>query len=182
MQQLWPALVVATFLAPGAAAWGQLPSGPQSGDGIPALKVFAATGEHQDREVDYAAERGKKPTVYVFIRADKWDRPVARFLKHLDQALVKEGKEAQAVAVWLTDDKDMTKQYLPRAQQSLKLEATPLTCFLGGRAGPEGWNVNGEAHVTVVVAAGGKVKAAFGHRSLNETNVPEVMKALTGEK
>ena len=39
------------------------------------LKVFDATGPLKDKEVDYAAERKGKPTVYVFIQADKWDRP-----------------------------------------------------------------------------------------------------------
>ena len=82
------------------------------------------------------------------------------------------------VAVWLTDDADKTKDYLPVAQQSLQFQATALACFTGGKAGPEGWGGNADAHATAVVAAGEKVAATFGYRSMNETDVPGVRDAL----
>ena len=106
-------------------------SGPESGKKVPALKVFDATGANQDKEVDYVAECKDKPTVYVFVQADKWDRPMARFLRKLDESVRKESDDAYVVAVWLTDDADKTKTYLPRAQQSLKFQNTALTCFSG---------------------------------------------------
>src|SRR5438552_10181498 len=109
-------------------------SGPESGKPAAALKVFDATGPGKDKEVDYAAERKDKPTIYVFVQADKWDRPMARFLKRLDEVLQKEGQDSNVVAVWLTDNADQTKAYLPKAQQSLQLQATVLTCFTGDKA------------------------------------------------
>ena len=136
-------------------------SGPEKGSRVPALKVFDATGPHKDKKVDYAAERGKGATVYVFVRADAWDRPMARFLRKLDEAVRKE-KDAYVVAVWLTDSPDKTKEYLPVAQQSLQFQATPLTCFTGGRNGPKGWNVNPDARLTAVAAYRGRVAAVFG--------------------
>ena len=39
-------------------------TGPEKGAMVPALKVFDATGTHKDKEVDYAAERAGKPTVF----------------------------------------------------------------------------------------------------------------------
>jgi hypothetical protein len=159
-------------------AWsGDVPSGPEKGKGVPPLKVFDATGPHKDKEVDYAKERGTKPTVYVFIPADKWSRPVARFLKKLDEAVAKVDEDAAVVAVWLTDDIEKTKKYLPRAQQSLQFQATALTCLPGGE-GPKGWGINADAHATVVIAAKGRVAAVFGYRSVNETAVPTVRDAL----
>jgi hypothetical protein len=170
------ALSAVWLLAP--PAWGQdVVSGPDKGKPVPALKVFDATGPHEGKEVEYAAERKGRPTVYVFVRADKWDRPMARFLKGLDRAAAREGEDALVVAVWLTGDADKTKEYLPVAQQSLQFQHTALTCFLGGQDGPKGWNVNGEAHLTAVVAHRGKVAAVFGYRSVNETNVPAVRDA-----
>jgi hypothetical protein len=157
-------------------------SGPRPGDKPPALKVFDATGPRQGETVDYAAVRAGKPTAYLFVRADKWDRPMARFLKQLDEAAAKEGEDTFVVAVWLTDDVDKAKDYLPVAQQSLKLGHTALACFLGGAAGPEGWGLNPDAHLTAVVAAGGKVVKTFGYRSVNETDVPAVRDALRGAK
>ena len=121
-------VLAAVLLVP--PAWGQdVTSGPEKGKGVPALKVFDATGTHKDKEVDYAAERKGKQTVFVFIQADKWDRPMARFLKQLDEAVQKEVEGGYVVAVWLTDSPDKTKEYLPVAQQSLQFQSTALTCL-----------------------------------------------------
>jgi hypothetical protein len=161
------------------SAWGQdVVSGPEKDQKVPALKVFDATGPHQGKEVDYMTERKGKPTVYLFIQADKWDRPMAKFLRELENAIQKEAGDSFVVAVWLTDNVDKTKDYLPLAQQSLKFHLTALACFPGEKAGPKGWNVNADAHLTAVVANQGKVAATFGYQSINETNVPEVYKAL----
>jgi hypothetical protein len=171
-------LVLAGVLLPWPAQAQDVVSGPDKGKAVPALKVLDVTGANQGKEVDYARERQAKPTVYVLLRADKWDRPMARFLRKLEDDIVKDSADAYVVAVWLTEDVDKTKAYLPLAQQSLKFHATALACYPGPAAGPDGWNVNGDAHLTAVVAARGKVAATFGYQSINETNVPEVRKAL----
>src|SRR5262245_60157951 len=85
-----------------APALADIESGPAVGDKVAALKVFAVVGEHENKDVDYAAERKDKPTIYVFIQADKWDRPMARFLRALDKGVKKESEDAYIVAVWLT--------------------------------------------------------------------------------
>jgi hypothetical protein len=160
-------------------AWSQdIVSGPETGGKVPALKVFDATGPNQGKAIDYKTERKEKPTVYVFIQASKWDRPMARFLKELDKVAQKEGENVSVVAVWLTEDVRKTKQYLPLAQQSLQFQQTALTCFEGEKAGPKDWNINADAHATAVVANKGKVAAVFGYASLNETDAPAVEKAL----
>ncbi|HWY85717.1 MAG TPA: hypothetical protein VNX28_03280 [Gemmataceae bacterium] len=153
-------------------------SGPDKGKKVPPLKVFDATGPNQGKEVDYTAERKEMPTVYVFVQADKWTRPIARFLVKLDEAVLKEGRDASVIAVWLTDGPDKTKKYLPLAQQSLKFQTTALTCYTGDKSGPERWGINGDAHLTVVVTNEKKVAAVFGYISTNETAVPQVQKAL----
>jgi hypothetical protein len=174
-----PSLVVLplVFLASPVLAQ-DMDSGPKQGDKVPPLKVFGATGPRKGDEVDYAAERGEKLTVYVFIRVDRWDRPMARFLKTLDDAVQKEGEDSYVVAVWLTDDVTKTKDYLPVAQQSLQFQGTALTCFTGEGAGPKGWGINADAHLTAVVASGGKVAKAWGYQSVNETDVPAVREVL----
>jgi hypothetical protein len=150
-------------------------SGPAAGEQLAALKVYAATGEHKEKELDYRAERKDKPTVYVFV--NQWDRPAARFLKVLDGEIRKDADDAAAVAVWLTDDADATKEYLPKAQQSLQLENTALALH-AGKNGPDGWGLNDLAHLTVVVARGGKASASIAFVSVNETDVPKVREAL----
>jgi hypothetical protein len=170
--------VLPLLLAASMAAAQDVTSGPEKGGVVPPLAVFDATGLQKDKDVDYAAERGDKPTAYVFIQADKWDRPMARFLKGLDGVVQKVGDDTLVVGVWLTDDPAKTKAYLPVAQQSLQFQATSLTCFTEEKAGPKGWNMNADAAATVVVANRHKVAATFGYRSINETDVPAVRDAL----
>lgn len=171
-------LAIALLVVAVAARAQDVTSGPNKGDKVGALKVFDATGNNKDKDVDYAADRKDKPTVYVFVQADKFSRPIGRFLKELDKAVKKESDDAYIVAVWLTDDAEKTKEYLPRAQQSIKLETTALTCHTGDKAGPKGWGINGDAHVTAVVAHKGKVVGSYGYQSINETDVPGVTGAL----
>ncbi|HYT88115.1 MAG TPA: hypothetical protein VEL76_05300 [Gemmataceae bacterium] len=162
-----------------APVWAQdVVSGPDKGGKVPALKVFDVTGPNQGKAVDYKTERKDRPTIYVFVQADKWDRPMARFLKELDKIVQKEGENISVVAVWLTEDVRKTKQYLPLAQQSLQFQQTALTCFEGEKTGPKDWNINTDAHATAVVANKGKVAAVFGYASLNETDAAAVQKAL----
>jgi hypothetical protein len=168
-------LVLVIWTAPLLA---EVASGPAAGEKVPPLKVFAVTGEQENKEIDYAAERKDKPTIYVFVQADAFDRPMARFLKTLDNEIKNDSEQAYVVAVWLTDDKEKSKEYLPRAQQSVQLQNTALCVFPGEKKGPEGWNVNADARLTAVVVNKQKVAASFGYMSLNETDVAKVREAL----
>src|SRR5437667_4892304 len=165
-------LACVLLVAPAQAQ--DISSGPTKGDKAPPLMVFDATGMHKDKDVDYAADRKDKPTVYVFIQADKFSRPMNRFLKVLDGKVKEDlGEDAYIVAVWLTDKPDTTKEFLPRVQQSVQYENTALTCFTGEKTGPKDWNINADAHLTAVVANKGKVVTNFGYNSINETDVPK---------
>jgi cytochrome oxidase Cu insertion factor (SCO1/SenC/PrrC family) len=170
------AVALVTLAAAGRAAAQDVDSGPPKGEKLPALKVLALSGAQEGKEVDYVAERKGGPTIYVVVQGDKWDRPTHRFLNELGKAVKEHGEKAEVVAVWLTEDKDKTKEYLP--QIAKYYEATALTMYPGEKAGPQGWGINGDAHVTVVVAGKGTVAARFGYQSINETAVREVMQAL----
>jgi hypothetical protein len=164
------------------ALHGQVDSGPAAGSKVEALKVLTITGDDAGKEVDYATTRKDKPTVYVFIQADKFDRPVARFLKGLDEKLAKERTDVAIVAVWLTEDVDKTKDHLPKVQESMKLTQTTLTVYKGDKGGPNAWNVNGVAHLTAVIAHDNKVEASLGFGSINETDMPAVFKKIKPKK
>ena len=53
-------------------------------------------------KIDYAAERKDKPTVYLLIQSEHWDRPMARFIKAIDKELAEGKEKAEAVGVWIT--------------------------------------------------------------------------------
>ena len=133
-----------------------------------------ATGDDAGKEIDIADARKDKPTVLIFIDADQFSRPIARYLKTLDGAVNTIGNDARVFAIWLTGDQEKTKDYLPRAQMSLSLEATTLAQFPGAKSGPEGWAISDRAFVTTVVANQGKVTANFAYVSVNETDVRKV--------
>jgi hypothetical protein len=153
-------------------------SGPKAGEKVGPLKVFAVTGPVEGKEVNYAAERKDAPTVYLFVNAEKFSRPMARFLKTLDGKLGDVSDDAEAVAVWVGGDAGKNKEYLPRAQTSLKFDKTALTAFAGGAGGPNGWGVNNDAHLTVVLANKGKVVKSFAFVSVNATDVRPVLAAF----
>src|SRR5262249_52050558 len=89
-------LLLAFVFAPGTLR-AQVESGPSAGGKVEALKAVAATGDNAGKEVDYAAERKEKPTIFAFVRADRWDRPAARFLRALDQALAKDRNDVHII-------------------------------------------------------------------------------------
>ncbi len=153
-------------------ARAEVTSGPKAGAKVAILKVYAVSGEPKDKEVDYAALRKDMPTVYVFVSAKDFGRPMFRFIKKLDESL---GADAMVVAVWLTDDADKSKEYLPKISQYFK--RTALAVF-GEVAGPKDWAINPDAHLTAVIAHKGRVVKSFAYMSLNETDVPQVVETL----
>jgi len=159
-------------------SYGQLSSGPAVGSDVPALQVHAVTGPVTYTQVDYASQRGDQPTIYLFVPRDKWDRPIARFIKQLDQQAGEVHKDVLLVGVWLTDNPESTREYLPLAQQSLKLDRTALTYFHGDDYSPADWAINDRAHLTVVIANRKKVASTMSYVSVNETDVPKVLRAL----
>ena len=176
MMRLPLPLAVLAFVA--TLAHAAIESGPAVGAALPELKAFAVTGDDAGKKITFTTTRKTKLTVYVFIRADRFDRPIARYLKTLDKALVDLGRDTHVVAVWITEDADKTREYLPKVQQSMKFEAATLALYAEEKAGPSAWALNDRAHVTTVVTDGTMVKARFAEQSLNETNVPEVTVAL----
>ena len=158
-------------------------SGPKAGEKVPALKAFGVVGAVENKEADFAADRKDAPTVYMFVQAEEGGipvggRPLARFMKVLDEQIGKvEG--AKGVAVWLGDKAfDKHKEYLPRINTSLNFANTSLAAYDGEKSGPDGWGVNPDAHITVVVAGKGKVIKSFAFVSVNETDVRPVVAEL----
>lgn len=156
----------------------EVDSGPKAGAAISPLKVFAATGDHAGKDLDYAAERGLKPTIYVFVPHERFDRPLARLLRDLEKGVIEAGNESSLVTIFLTKDEPKTREHLPRIQMSMQFTQNPLVVFPVAPAGPEGWAVDTDAQLTVVVVNKSKVVESFGYRSANETVAPEILKAL----
>ncbi len=160
------------------AARADVESGPKAGEKIEDFKVFGVTGPVEGNDISYVKERKDEPTVYVFVQQEHWGRPMARFLKTLDAECKKANDNAQVIAVWLTEKPDAAKEYLPKANMSLQFANTALTVYVGEKSGPNGWSINADAHLTVVVAGKGKAVASFAYLSVNETDVKKVTEVI----
>jgi hypothetical protein len=156
-------------------------SGPSAGSKLAALKATAAYGDDAGKEIDLTEKRKDKPTVFVFVRADKWDRPMYRFLRTLDEIVKKERDDMRVIAVWVSDDPDKSKEYLQRAEATLKMMEQTTFAYVG-KEGPKDWNINSDAHLTAVVVEKGKVGASLGFTSVNETDAKDVLKKFEAKK
>jgi ribosomal protein L24 len=155
----------------------QTESGPKTGSKIAEFEVLVAAGDDAGKKVDVIKQHKDKMVVVIFVQGEKFDRPMARFLKELDKQM--ENRKGIAVAaVWLTDDVDNAKDRLPKIQQSIQLAQTAWTVFPGQKTGPNGWDINSDAHMTVVIADKGKVAVSTGYLSVNETDVRGVLQKL----
>ena len=163
-------------------ARAELASGPGTDKKLDSLKVFVATGDLAGKEVEFIAERKEKPTVYVFVPAEKFSRPMARFLKTLDEKLNAERTDIDIIVVWLTDDVTKTKERLPRVQESLKLNRTAWCVYPGEKTGPDTWGINPDADLTLVIADGPKSTVSRSYLSINETDAPKVFAELPAKK
>lgn len=162
-------------------AWADVDSGPKVGDKLTALKVQMVQDGKAADAVDVLPEHAEHPTVYVFLSAARFDRPAARYLRGVDEAVQKLQRRdplAGLVIVWLTPEPAAAAERVGRIQQSLKLLAGHWTVFPGAVTGPEGWAVNDAATVTTVLSGGREVSARFGYDSVNETSVPDLDRAI----
>ena len=175
-------VVVLSLVALINVARAELASGPGAEKKLDALKVFVATGDQASKEVEFIAERKEKPTVYVFVPAEKFSRPMARFIKTLDEKLNAERTDIDIIVVWLTDDVAKTKERLPRVQESLKLNRTTWCFYPGEKTGPNTWGINPDADLTLVIANGPKTTVSRGYHSINETDAPKVFSELPAKK
>lgn len=155
-------------------------SGPKAGEKVLALRAYGLVGAVEGKEADFAADRKDAPTVYLFVQSEHFGRPTARFIKVLDEKVKTANEKAGVVAVWVGDKEAYAKNkdYLPRVQMSLKLENTAIAAHEGEKSGPNGWGINADAHVTVVVADQGKVAKSIAFVSVNETDVRAVLAAI----
>jgi hypothetical protein len=157
-------------------------SGPKVGEKVPELKAFGRTGEFADKTVNYTEERADLPTVYLMINASKFDRPMARYMRELDQKSGDAIEKVQIIAVWIGGDLDENKKRLPLIQQSLKFDRTAMAVFEGEMAGPNKWGINNDAHLTTVVVHKAVVVKNFVYQSVNEKDADKILEALKALK
>jgi hypothetical protein len=164
------------------ATFADVESGPKEGEKAAELEALGVVGLNAGKEADFVAERKDDVTVYLFINAEKFDRPMNQFIKKLDAALPGVSDKAASVGVWVNGDKDKLKDRLAAIQKSVMYENTSLAIYDGNVADLKGWAINTSAHLTAVVVHKGKVLKSFAYESVNGTDVKAVEDVLKGIK
>jgi hypothetical protein len=182
-------LVLLAMVFVSFAQEGALKSGPQVGGFLPgAFHPYNATGEHAGRPHCLVCEHGLQPTVLVFAREPvAADSPLANLLKGLDAAAEKhKAAGLGGFAVFLTDETeniDSRRALLKKLQDladadSMKLKHIGLA--LDRAAGPENYNVNKEAEVTVLLYHKHNVLGNFAFKkdALNDESIKTILAAV----
>jgi hypothetical protein len=159
-------------------------AGPELNKPIPSLKTLQIVGDHADMEIDWKETAQTKPTLIVFVRSDKWERPVARVLKQLDDALIaarKDLPDAHVGIVWVSKDADKAKDYLPKVQQSIKLQASSWNHFNGEVYDASGWQLSGDGALNIVLVKDNKAIWGRAFSNMQEGIVKQAMAELKGK-
>lgn len=148
----------------------------RAADAVPGLEAIVCVGEGEGQKVDLVKTRGAKPTVYMFLQKEHWDRPTARLLRELDLQIRDKLTDGAIVAVWLTDEPVQgLQEHLPRVQQSIRLSMTTYAVWPGNAFGPPVWGLTRDDHVTIVATKDGKVIRRHTFRSTNEGDAAKVL-------
>lgn len=175
-----------TFAMAAPAQNGGLKSGPAVGQVLPGpFHPFNVNGVHTDRPHCLVCQHGLNTAVAIFVRGPlEPGKPLADLLKKLD-ALVEQRADASlgVYVIVLSDaypDYDQTRKLAQALRDGIKaLELKQITVAIETAAGPEGYNLNPEADVTVLVYRQQKVEAnfAFGKDGMTEKDVAAVLDA-----
>lgn len=158
-----------------------LVAGPAVGATMPSLKIWQIVGEQREKQLDMQADVKSHPALLIFVQSDKWDRPVARILRQLDDAMVevrKTNAKARIEIVWISKDLDKAKEYLPKAAQSLKLQTSSWNCFPGDIYDAAGWQLSGDGALNLVIIKDGKVSWGRAYAAAREEIVKSTMNAF----
>jgi hypothetical protein len=155
-------------------AGGTVKSGPQVGQDVPGpFHPLNVTGEKAGKKNCLYCSNGGNPVAVVFAREATPE--VAKLLKQLDEATVKNAKAEMGSYAVFCNDKDGLDKALTKLAADQKL--TKLVLSIDNPAGPEKYKISKDAEVTVVLYNDFKVEAnhSFRKGDLNDAAITKVV-------
>lgn len=150
-------------------------SGPEVGKAPPALPAHQV--KKDEKSNDLLADRKEAPGVVVLVRAEKFDRPLARTLREIDRESFRKNPDAKVLMVFLAQDKKAFRERLVLVDKSLQLDNTILGVTDEEKLMSD-WGARVEDAATAVVLDAGKVVKGFGFAQGSDGQAAEVVKAL----
>jgi hypothetical protein len=155
-------------------AGGALKSGPQIEDDVPGpFHPLNVTGESKGKKACLYCANGVNPVAVVFAREATPE--VAKLLKKLDEATVKNGKVSMGSYAVFCNDKEGLDKQLEKLASDQKLEKLVLS--IDNPAGPKAYAISKDADVTVLLYTNSVVKAnhAFRKGALDAAAIEKVV-------
>ncbi len=169
---------LAVCVAVASQAQAEAPkSGLKTGAFVNAFNVRDVTGPAKGTTLCYRCRYGGSPVVSIFAR--EMDEKTVDLVKKVD-AQIGKNSDMKAFVVLLTDDPDASEAKLAEVAKKNKIEHTPLTIF-DGQAGPEAYQIDKEADVTVLMWNSSRVKEnfGFGKGKLGEKDIEGIVAAAS---
>jgi len=168
-------MILGSFLFMANAQTGvALKSGPKVGEDVPGpFHPLNVTGESAGKKACLYCSNGGNPVAVVFAR--EATPAVAKLLKQLDDATVKNSKADMGSYAVFCSDKDGLDKALTKLAAEQKL--TKLILSIDNPTGPEKYKIAKDADVTVLLYNEFEVKAnhAFRKGELNDAAITKVV-------
>jgi hypothetical protein len=171
--------------APAYQAEAGLKSGPQVGESIPGpFHFYNVNGAYTGNPHCLVCEYGLRPVAVVFARSvPESGKPLDNLLKKLDETVGKnQASEFRGFATFLSPDftGDDTRKTLVQSLENVAKDLKNLILSVGGPDGPEKYNINKDAEVTVLLYRNHKVAAnfAFEKDKLTDKDVAAIVAAF----
>jgi hypothetical protein len=156
------------------AQTGALKSGPQAGQEVPGpFHPLNVTGAAAGKKNCLYCSNGGNPVAVVFAR--EATPAVAKLLKQLDEATVKNAKSEMGSYAVFCSDKDGLDKALTKLAADQKL--TKLILAIDNPAGPKEYQISKDAEVTVLLYTDFTVKAnhTFSKGALTDAAITKVV-------
>ena len=176
------AFVVALFASVSLVSAEEIKSGLQAGDFIGPFNVTKLAGAEGDgvavgANLCYRCKNGGRPQVMVFTRSS--DKQVVELVQKLDKSLNENStKNLRAFVNVMGDDKASAKKEAKKLAANSKAKEVPFVVPNEVENGPGDYGLNQKAAVTVILAAGGEVKANHAFASAKDVAVDAVIADL----
>ncbi len=166
---------LAVVIVSGVNAGGAVvKSGPKVGEDVPGpFHPLNVTGESKGKKACLYCANGGNPVAVIFAR--EASPAVAKLLKELDAATVKNDKAQMGSYAVFCNDKDGLDKQLEKLADDQKLQKLVLS--IDNPAGPKGYGIAKEADVTVLLYTEFTVKAnhAFRKGELNDAAIAKIV-------
>ena len=177
------ATTLAVVLMAGSIFAAEVKSGLQAGADIGAFYVTKVAGADDDgvktkANLCYRCKNGKRPQVMVFTRSN--DAKVVNLIDQLDAAIAKnESKQLRAFVNVLGDSRGAANKGVKALATASKAENVPFVLPNEYENGPDNYQLNPEAEVTILVCNNHKVYASHAVASAKELDVKKILESVT---